>query len=425
MSSGAASFHERTRMKHVIIGTGIAGVQAAETLRKLDAHASITVIAGEAFPPYSRPMISMVLAGEARADQLPIRPPDFYDKLNITPMTGEWVESIDVDARVVRTRSGGDVAFDRLLIASGADPRPVKAEGSGLGNIGFLRTAAHARSLVEALPGARKALVLGGGLVGFKAAYGLMHRGLEVTMLIRSGHPLAMQVDSHAGGLILRKLIDNGLRVEVGAEATAFEGDASGRVRRARLSDGSVMDCGLVVVGKGVRPATSFVPRDRIEVDLGILVNDHMETSAPGIYAAGDAAEHFDVARKERWVNAIWPVAAEQGRVAAMNMAGRRVASRGSLGRNVIRIFDMDVLTAGIVNPPREAAEYEVLHRTDRRRGAYRKVVLRDGRLVGVVMVNGIEQGGVFLSLIEKQAPLAIPPERLLDASFHCGRLPH
>ena len=116
MSSGAASFHERTRMKHVIIGTGIAGVQAAETLRKLDAHASITVIAGEAFPPYSRPMISMVLAGEARADQLPIRPPDFYDKLNITPMTGEWVESIDVDARVVRTRSGGDVAFDRLQI---------------------------------------------------------------------------------------------------------------------------------------------------------------------------------------------------------------------------------------------------------------------------------------------------------------------
>jgi NAD(P)H-nitrite reductase large subunit len=366
-------------------------------------------------------MISMVLEGAASPDQLPIRPSDFYQGLNITPMIGKWVREIDVEGRQVRTENGKSVPYDRLLIAAGADPRPVKTPGANLANISFMRTEAHVRNMVAALPGAKKALVLGGGLVGFKAAYGLMHRGLDVTMLIRSDYPLAMQVDAEAGAMVLRKLIDKGLKVHVGAEVEAFEGN--GKVRRARLTNGAEMDCDLVVIGKGVRPAASFLPKDRIKVDLGILVDDHMETSVPGVYAAGDVAEHFDIARKSRWVNAIWPVAVEQGRIAAMNMAGRKVAYKGSLSRNVIRIFDMDVLTGGIVNPP-QGGEYEVLHRYDPRRNAYRKLVFREDKLVGVVMVNGVEQGGLFLSLIQQELPLTLPKDRLLDPYFNFACLP-
>jgi len=407
-------------MKHVIIGNGIAGVSAAESIRRIDPQASITIIAGETFPPYSRPMISMVLEGAIPAGRLPIRSHSFYDSLHIEPAIGEWVRSVDVENREVKTERGSKISYDRLLVATGANPRSVKVPGQDLSNIFFMRTEAHVQSILSGLKDTRKALVLGGGLVGFKAAYGLMHRGLEVRLLIRSGYPLSMQVDEFAGKMLLRELMNNGLQVQVGAEVAAFEGN--GKVREAVLSDGSRIECDIVVIGKGVTPAVSFLPRDKIKVDLGIVVDDHLETSVPGIFAAGDVAEHFDIARKTRWVNAIWPVAVEQGITAGMNMAGRRVAYPGSLSRNVIRLFGMDVLTAGIVNSSEnEALRY--ISNYNERTDLYRKLVFRDDKLVGIVMVNGIEQGGVLMALIHHEIPVRAPKERLLAPSFNYAQL--
>ena len=153
-------------------------------------------------------------------------------------------------------------------------------------------------------------------------------------MLIASGYPLSMQVDETAGKLILDELRENGLKVRVGISVEAFDGNAS--VTGAHLSDGTRTSCDLVVVGKGVLPALSFVPRDKIDIDLGILVNEQMETSTAGIFAAGDVAECVDISRKTRWVNAIWPEAVTQGRIAGTNMAGRQVSYKGSLSRNVL-----------------------------------------------------------------------------------------
>ena len=274
--------------------------------------------------------------------------------------------------------------------------------------------------MVEALPAVKSALVLGGGLVGFKAAYGLLKRGIRVTLLIRSEYPLSMQVDRTAGEMIRGELIRKGLDVRVGVAAEAFFG--GGRVEGARLSDGADLPCDMVVIGKGVLPALSFVPRDQIEVDLGVLVNANMQTSAPGIFAAGDAAEFMDIARKTRWVNAIWPEAVIQGRAAGMNMAGRAVALKGSLSRNVIRIFDMDIMTGGWVDPP-ESAGYEVVSRIDRHRNTYRKLVLDGSRLVGMVMVNDIEQGGLLISLIQSETPLRAPGKSLLTPGFNYRKL--
>jgi nitrite reductase (NADH) large subunit len=406
--------------RYVIVGNGIAGVSAAETIRSLDPDGTITLLAREEFPPYSRPMISMVLEGVITHDRLILRDRDFYARLGIEPLIGEQAESIDVDRAAVRTDRGRVVEYDRLLIASGADPRPIRAEGLTLGNISYLRTEAHVDTMLQALPNVRQALVLGGGLVGFKAAYGLMHQGVKVTMLIRSEHPLSMQVDATAGNLILGELTANGLDVRVGVEATAFEGN--GLVREAHLSDGSRLPCQLVVVGKGVTPAASFVPRERIKVDLGIVVDEHLQTGISGIFAAGDVAQARDVVRQETWVNAIWPVAVEQGRVAGANMAGRPVVYQGSLGRNVMRIFGLDVLTGGIVNPPSEES-LTVLSRLDPARRVYRKVMLQDDRLVGLAMVGGIEQGGVMIALMQRHLPLNVDPELLLEPSFNIGTL--
>ncbi len=407
-------------MKYVIAGNGVAGMRAAESIRQFDPAGQITMIGDEAGPPYCRPMISLVLEGAVDADRLPIRSPRFYEETNIRPLLGSRITKIDVARRSVATEAGDAIDYDKLLIATGADPRPVKAEGLDLENISYMRTQRHVQSMLAGLNGAQNALVLGGGLVGFKAAYGLMRRGLNVTMLIRSGYPLSMQVDEAAGQMVREELISRGLDVRVNVEAVGFEGNAS--VRRAFLSDSSEVACDLVVIGKGVLPALSFVPRDKIDVDLGIVVNGCMETSCPGVYAAGDVAEYVDIARKTPWVNAIWPEAVSQGKIAGMNMAGRKVSYPGSLSRNVIRVFDLDIMTGGVVNPPPDALYKTVVYHHPGQK-LYRKLVFQGEHLVGLAMVNRIEQGGVLLSAIASRTPVRVPREHLLEPGFNYGRL--
>jgi NAD(P)H-nitrite reductase large subunit len=406
--------------RYVIIGNGIAGISAAETIRSLDRDGSITIIAKEKFPPYSRPMISLALEGSIRHDQLSIRPADFYSRFGIEALVGERALSIDVDNRQVVTVQTGTLEYDRLLIASGADPRPIKAAGTNLANVTYMRTEAHVAKMLQALPEIKHALVLGGGLVGFKAAYGLLRRGIGVTMLIRSSYPLSMQLDGTAGQLVLSELKANGLEVRTGVEATAFVG--TNAVQEAHLSDGSHLTCQLVVIGKGVLPALDFVPRDRIQTDLGIVVDNHLQTSVPGVFAAGDVAQAMDAVRKRSWVNAIWPVAVEQGRLAGANMAGRPVSYHGSLGRNVMRIFRLDIMSGGIVTAPGNNG-YRVLSRFDPLKRTYRRVILRGDTPVGMVLVGDVEQGGVLLSLIQRRQPLAVDPESLLESSFNCGTI--
>jgi NAD(P)H-nitrite reductase large subunit len=407
-------------MEYVILGNGIAGVCAAETIRQYDSEGGITIVADETFTPYSRPMIAMVLSGEVALDKLPIRSTSFYEDLKITAVLGSRVSGIDVDQKRVMIQNGRSLRFDKLLIATGADPRPIKAEGVNLKNIFYMRTEAHIRNMLAVIPQTKKALVLGGGLVGFKAAYGLLQRGLDVTMLITSGYPLSMQVDEAAGKMILDELRDYGLKVRVGISVEAFDGNGS--VSGAHLSDGTRTSCDLVVVGKGVLPALSFVPRDKIEVDLGILVNEQMETSSTDIYAAGDVAELVDISRKTRWVNAIWPEAVTQGRIAGVNMTGRAMRYKGSLSRNVLRILDLDVMTMGLVNPP-ETSEYEVICAGEPHRRTYRKLVFRKNILAGAVLINAIEQGGIFMGLIQNEIPLIVPNSVLAQPAFNFKQL--
>jgi NAD(P)H-nitrite reductase large subunit len=380
------------------------------------------MIGDETFPPYSRPMISHVLDGSQPHGKLPIRSDRFYEDQKVTALLGQRACGIDVDNRHVLLADGTHVDFDRLLIAAGADPRPLRAEGAELKNIFYMRTQDHAKQQVAALGDARRAVVLGGGLVGFKAAYGLLRRGLSVTMLITSGYPLSMQVDETAGRMILDELIRRGLTVEVGVRVCAFEGNGS--VQAAVLDTGARVPCDMVIIGKGVLPARAFIPREKIDVDLGVVVDDYLQTRSPGIYAAGDVAELVDIARGCRWVNALWPEAAGQGRVAGLNMAGRPVAYPGSLSRNVMRVFGLDVLTVGHANL-QEDAECRVLQAGGAGWPYYRRLVLREDVLVGAVMINRIEQGGVLRSLIENRVPIRLPPETLIAPGFNFGKLLH
>ena len=198
-------------MNYVIIGNGIAGVCAAESIRQFDPVGSMTIIGDETELPYYRPMISLVLEGTILPEKLPVRDQNFYDELNIQPLLGERVTSIDVENKSLTVGNGKSIHYDRLLIATGADPRPAKAEGLKLKNIFYMRTEAHVHQIVKALPSVNRVLVLGGGLVGFKAAYALLRRGLKVTMVEILGFPLPLHVDEQAGRLILDVLVAHGL----------------------------------------------------------------------------------------------------------------------------------------------------------------------------------------------------------------------
>jgi NAD(P)H-nitrite reductase large subunit len=407
-------------MKHLIVGGGIAGVQAAETIRRLDAEASVTIVGGETFPPYCRPMITMVLAGKATADQTVIREDQFYAALKIGRIEGEWIDSIDVEKREAHTDKGNVHSFDRLLIATGADPLDMEVEGSGLGNLFVIRQHQHINRMVHALSGAKRGLVIGCGPVGLKAAVGMKERGLDVTMVEKLGYPLPTVVDEASGEMIRGRLQDMGIQVKTGTQVTAFHGN--GEVKEAVLSDGSKISCDLGVKCIGVAPSMSFLPRGQIQVNAGILVNEYLETSAPGIYAAGDVVETTDIVSGQRHINAIWPAAARQGHFAGINMAGRKVSYQGSLSRNVVQLGNMDILAGGMVNP-QPSESFASYTREDRKRGTYRKLVFRDDILVGLVMVNEIEQGGVLLHLIRQKIPLTLDKEDLLHPSFNYGQL--
>ncbi len=398
-------------MHHVIIGNGIAGVQAAEAIRSVDVRSEVTIVAAETFPPYSRPMISLLLEGVITPDRLPIRSDEAFEQKSIRLLPGRRVVSLDPNNRQLHLDDGTHLCFDRLLIATGASPRSIRAEGTHLRHIFFMRTVSDVLGMTEALTTCKRALVLGGGLVGFKAAYGLLKRGIPVTMLISSGYPLAMQIDAVAGNIVRDELIRHGLTVETGVEVTAFEGN--GVVRRAILNDGRGVDCDLVVIGKGVRPETGFLKGSGITLDLGIPVDNHLQTNVPGIFAAGDVAQTHDIVRRRPWINAIWPEAATQGWVAGLNMAGRNVSYLGSLGRNVIRMFDLDIMTAGIVRPEDEH-DAQIIDFLDERTPMYRKFVLKDGRLIGFTMIHRIENGGRLVSLIQRGLPLDREERRLL-----------
>jgi NAD(P)H-nitrite reductase large subunit len=220
--------------------------------------------------------------------------------------------------------------------------------------------------------------------------------------------------------MIMAEMVRHGLTVEVGVSATAFVGDTT--VEAVETDDGRTLPCDLVIIGKGVLPCRDFLPRERIKVDLGVLVNEHLQTSIKGIYAAGDVAELYDLARDCRWVNALWPEAVGQGRVAGYNMAGRKVVYPGSLSRNVMRVFELDVLTVGDVNPG-DPAGYETVSCGGEDQGFYRRLVCKGNRLVGAVLINDIAQGGVLRALIENRVSLRRPAARLLQRNFNFGQL--
>ncbi len=397
-------------MKHVIIGSGPAGVVAAETLRRADAAADVTLVCGEGEPPYARMAIPYLLKGDIDESGTYIRKDaDHYARLRIALVQGR-AQSLDPRARVVDLGGGHSLPYDRLLVATGSRPSRERIPGIDLPGVETCWTLKDARAIIaRARPGTR-IVQMGAGFVGCIIMEGLLSRGVDLTILVRSGYMVRRMMNPTASGLIRRWCESKGVRILTGTQPRAVT--RNGEALQVDLGDGRTLPADVYLSVVGVDPNLEFLAGSGVEVGRGIVVDAHLQTTIPGIYAAGDVAESADCLTGRRQLNAIQPNAVEQGRIAALNMAGRPVTFRGSFVFNVLTTLGLASSSFGQWQGTPGGESSEALDPS-----RYRYLDLRfDGdRLIGANCVGFSEHVGALRGLIEGRVRLGAWKARLLD----------
>ncbi len=303
----------------VIVGGGAAGFAAAEMLRRHEFGGSIVMLSDDAAPPVDRPNLSKdYLAGTAPEDWIPLRPESFYGEAGIDLRLNTKVTGIDTKERQVVTAQGDKLAYSRLLLATGSEPVRLAVPGAGEPHVHTLRSLADSRAIVEAAKGARSAIVAGASFIGLEVAAALRTRGIEVHVVAPEARPMERILGPELGDFI------RGLHEEHGAVFHLQDVLAAIEGQRVTLRSGRVLEAGLVVAGIGVRPRLALAQQAGLTLDRGVLVNEFLETSVPGIYAAGDIACWPDPHSGENIRVEHWVVAQRQGQTAALNMMGQR-----------------------------------------------------------------------------------------------------
>jgi NADPH-dependent 2,4-dienoyl-CoA reductase/sulfur reductase-like enzyme/nitrite reductase/ring-hydroxylating ferredoxin subunit len=303
----------------VIVGGGAAGFAAAEMLRRLEFRGSIVMLSSDAAAPVDRPNLSKdYLAGGAPEDWLPLRPDSFYSETGIELRLNREVIGIDIEARHVATAGGGNVAYDRLLLATGAEPVRLPIPGADRPHVHTLRSLADCRAIIDAARKVRRVLVIGAGFIGLEVAAALRAREIEVHVVAPKKRPMERVLGPELGDFVRALHEEHGVVFHLEDTVVGIEG------QRATLKSGGVIEAGLVVVGIGVRPRLALAEQAGLALDRGVLLNAFLETSVPDIYDAGDIARWPDRHSGETIRVEHWVVAQRQGQTAALNMLGQR-----------------------------------------------------------------------------------------------------
>jgi len=402
-------------MRVVIIGNGIAGVTAARTIREQDSEAEIEIYTAEGCHHYPRPQLIEFLAGRVPPERVVLHDELWYRDRGIGVHLKTPVAGLEPEHGQIVLGSGDRVSYDRLLLATGARPYLPEIPGIDREGVFTLRTLEDARALKGRAQRAKELIVIGGGLLGLEAARAFCATtGAPAHVLERRGWPLSRQLDREGGELLMRRLREMGVEIITEAQSLQILGDE--RVRGVELRDGRMIDGGLVLMATGIVPNVELAREAGLEVNRGVVVDEHLQTSAPGIYAAGDVAEFGGR------VYGIIPAALEQARIAALNIAGEGAEYGGTVPSNTLHVAGIELFSVGEVDPPPEAGFEEIRDR-DEERGIYKKLVFRDGRLVGAILL-GTRRNSIHLArLIAAGRELSGYGEELLAEDFDFKRL--
>ena len=408
-------------MHHVIIGNGPAGVIAAETLRKAAPRDSITLIGDEPVPPYSRMAIPYLLIGNIDERGTWLRKGERHWAEQGINLLCARAEAVDTKLKTVRLTNGQSLPYDRLLIATGSRPMAPPIPGIDLPNVHPCWTLEDARKIMQKTPKGARVLQLGAGFIGCIIMESLAARGVELTVVEAGNRMVPRMMTEGAGGLIKTWCEKQGIRVHVNARAEAIE--AAGAHMRVKLSNGSVIETDLIISATGVKPNIGFLVGSGVACEEGVLVDETMQTSVPGVYAAGDVSQSLDFSTGKKTVNAIQPVAADESRIAALNMAGRSARSSGSLSMNVLD-------TLGLISSsfgqwwgatPADGGEFAELK--DEAAFKYLRLEFKGDHLIGATSLGLTDHVGALRGLIQTRAKLGpwkaklkADPTRVMEA---------
>ena len=412
-------------MHHLILGAGPAGVIAAETIRKHARGDSITLVGDEREPPYSRMAIPYLLVGDIGEPGTYLRKqPEHFSRLRIDRVDAQ-ARHVDIAARTVTLDDGQTLTFDRLLIATGSHPVRPPIPGLDLPGVETCWTLADARAIAErARPGAR-VLQMGAGFIGCIIMEALQKRGVQLSVVEMGDRMVPRMMGPTAGGMIRDWCEQQGVQVFTGHKVERIE-RGEGDAMKVHLSGGKVLDADLVISATGVRPAIGFLEDSGITCLLGVLTDERMQTNVPGIYAVGDCAEAFDPFTGKTVVSAIQPNAAEQARVAALNMVGQDTTLKVVTQINVLDTLGLISTSFGNWQgvPGGEQAEL-----TDTAAGRHLSLQFKDDVLIGCNSVGLTEHVGVMRGLVEGQVRLGEwkdvllrDPLRLPEAYLACAQ---
>ncbi|MFM9850869.1 MAG: NAD(P)/FAD-dependent oxidoreductase [Hyphomicrobiaceae bacterium] len=380
----------------LVIGNGMCSLRLLEELAALVADRfEITVIGAEPVPAYNRVLLSPLLAGELSPTDVELKPTDWYARNGVALQVGQPVTVLDTEKRIATLDDGRRVPFDICVLATGSEPIRLPLPGNDLDGVFTFRSLQDARTLRSAAEARTSAVVIGGGLLGIEGAYGLVRAGADVTLVHLAGHLMERQLDADAARLLASALEKKGIRVVLGATVSAIRG--RDRVEGVELTNGQSLACNLVVMAVGVRPSIALARESGLETNRGIRVDDRMATSVKGVFALGECAEH-----RGQCYGLIEP-GYEQAKILAHHLAGQAGAYEGSVVATSLKVSGIPVFSIGAFDD----AQAEAIVLEDREAAVYRKLVVRDGHLIGAVLFGDTSDALWYRQLIGQRTPVS------------------
>jgi nitrite reductase (NADH) large subunit len=383
---------EPSKIKIVIIGTGAAGISAAESIRKKSSSAPIQLVSMEKPYPYFRLNLTRYLAGEIDSDELPIHPESWYEDNNIELIRGVEVTELSPADNLVHLSDGKKLAYDRLVLAMGSHPFIPPVPGTHLDGVTTLRTSENAQHILGSIEKGNECVIIGGGILGLETAGALSKRGAAVTLFESHDHLMPRQLNQKASLLMKNHLEKLGITLLEKTRAKEIVGDY--RVREVLQENGQTLPAGLVVITTGVRSNTYLARKANFDVNRGVLVNNYLETSFPDVYAVGDVSEHNGM------VYGAWSASQYQGSIAGSNTLDKKLSFGGLPRSNTIKVLGVDLFSIGQFEP----VDGSYLVKDDMVDDDFYHFVFLDGKLVGSILFGNTSIGPSVKKAIEGKA---------------------